>query len=379
MRLLVLTTSYPRRDDDWAGGFVRGLSRWLVAAGHEVTVLAAGDGARREAREERGLRVVRLPGRGLFYGAGAPEALASPEAWARVPPFVLRMAAEAFTLAQGADAIVSHWLLPSALVGAALARGRPHLAVAHSGDVALCERLPLGAGAGVALALSATGARLAFVSDNLRARFLALAGDGARRVLSHRSIVCPMGIDVGALKAAASRQPSEAGRLEALFLGRLVPIKGAAVAARACAALPGVALHVAGDGPEARGLVGATLHGEVGFVRKRELLNQADALVLPSLALPGGRTEGAPTVLMEAMAAGLAIVASRSGGVCEIVRDGETALLVPPGDEAALRAALARLRDDVALRLRLGAAAAAAAARFDWRAVGPRLMAALAA
>jgi glycosyltransferase involved in cell wall biosynthesis len=80
-----------------------------------------------------------------------------------------------------------------------------------------------------------------------------------------------------------------------------------------------------------------------------ELL-RADALVLPS------RTEGWPLTVVEAMLAGLPVVATPVGSVAEAVQDGRTGLLVPKDDPAALAAALRRLRDEPALRERLGAA-----------------------
>jgi glycosyltransferase involved in cell wall biosynthesis len=68
------------------------------------------------------------------------------------------------------------------------------------------------------------------------------------------------------------------------------------------------------------------------------------------------RSEGAPLSILEAMAAGLPVVSSRVGGVPELVVDGETGLLVPPGDPEALAVALGRLVADPGLRRRLGAA-----------------------
>ena len=72
--------------------------------------------------------------------------------------------------------------------------------------------------------------------------------------------------------------------------------------------------------------------------------------MLPSFA------EGLPVVLMEALAARVPVVATRIAGVAELVGDGESGLLVPPGDPGALRAALARLLGDPALRCAMGEA-----------------------
>lgn len=78
-------------------------------------------------------------------------------------------------------------------------------------------------------------------------------------------------------------------------------------------------------------------------------------------------------VALEAMASGRPVIASRIGGLTDIVLDGETGLLVPPGDAAALRAALARLLADPALRERLGQAGRSRVAEFQAAAVLPRI------
>jgi glycosyltransferase involved in cell wall biosynthesis len=202
----------------------------------------------------------------------------------------------------------------------------------------------------------------------------ALAVDGAP------GRVVPMGVDVAALNGvarAAARARLGVDGFTALYLGRLVPDKGADLLLDA---LPdGVTLLLAGDGPErarleraAAGRPSVRFVGEARGPDKRALLAAADALVVPS------RRDGAPTVVREALALGLPLVATRAGGIPELVRHGHTALLCPP-TAPALAAALTRLRDDPALAAALSANARATAATHDWSAVGPRLAGALAA
>ncbi len=166
-------------------------------------------------------------------------------------------------------------------------------------------------------------------------------------------------------------RPPEPARLAAaapredvviLFLGRLGARKGVPQLIEALAGLdPG---HwrciIAGDGDvegtraeiARRGLGDrVSAPGWVGPSEVESLLGEADILVLPSF------DENLPMSVIEAMAHGLAVVATPVGAVEDIVADGQTGLLVPPGDTEALRQALKRLVADPALRRRLGEAA----------------------
>jgi len=125
---------------------------------------------------------------------------------------------------------------------------------------------------------------------------------------------------------------------------------------RALPALPDATLVLVGDGP-ARGALEA-LAAELDVAERlvvtgwtseaRRHLPTFDVLAVPSL------WEGMPLVILEAMHAGLPVVASDVGSVSEAVLDGETGYVVAPGDEAALRERLARLLGDAELRARLG-------------------------
>jgi glycosyltransferase involved in cell wall biosynthesis len=169
------------------------------------------------------------------------------------------------------------------------------------------------------------------------------------------------GVDV--LLAAFERLRAESG-LAALRARNKVAAssarrgEGPNNAGGAGAAVTVPALWIAGDGPARAGLEAQAeklnLGAHVRFLGARtdrpELLAAADALVLPS------RREGLGVAALEAMAAGLPVVATRVGGLAEAVVDGRTGLLVEPEDARALAAAIGTLVEDRSLAKRLGAA-----------------------
>lgn len=197
--------------------------------------------------------------------------------------------------------------------------------------------------------------------------------------------VVPNPVETRALEALAeerlARRPAEpGGDLRLLFLGDVRERKGVAEALRALAdlavVLPGLRLTIAGPGEIARFRrfaeeLGVTARvefpGWVGEAEKRALLRQADIFLLPS------HVEGVPLALLEAMASGLPSVVTPVGGVLDAAIAEETSLVVPPGDAAALGAAVARLAADAELRRRLGAAARARSHSFDVEVVAQRL------
>jgi glycosyltransferase involved in cell wall biosynthesis len=175
-------------------------------------------------------------------------------------------------------------------------------------------------------------------------------------------VVIPNGVDVARARRA---RPGDPGPLRVLAVGRLRAPKDFRTLVRAVAALGPHACRVlvAGEGPD-RPLLAAEidalgLRGRVVLAGERHdvarLLAYAHVFVLPS------RSEGHPVSVLEAMAAGVPVVASRVGGIPEQVADGETGLLVEPGDVDGLAAALRRLAADPALRRRLGEAGRARA------------------
>jgi glycosyltransferase involved in cell wall biosynthesis len=144
------------------------------------------------------------------------------------------------------------------------------------------------------------------------------------------------------------------------FIGRLEEWKGPhsflEIARRVRAEVPEATFKVAGSGPlqarlmaDSRDLDGSfTLLGEVSHSRIADLLRETSVLVLPSFI------EGLPTVCLEALASGIPVVASDTGGTSEIIREGETGYLCPSGDLDRFAERVIRLLRDPELRGRLG-------------------------
>jgi len=146
------------------------------------------------------------------------------------------------------------------------------------------------------------------------------------------------------------------------MVARLHPQKDHDCLLRAIAAvvdeLPTVRVLLVGDGALKDQLVGRIT--TLGLGTQVKLLGErrdvAAILALSDLFVLSSRWEGMPNAILEAMAAGLPVLATRVDGTVDVVRDGETGVLVPPGDDRALAAALLALGRDPARRRALGAA-----------------------
>jgi phosphatidyl-myo-inositol alpha-mannosyltransferase len=190
--------------------------------------------------------------------------------------------------------------------------------------------------------------------------------------------IVPNGVDVGRFAGAKPADLGEGAKV--LFVGRLDERKGFTIAVAAFGRLavdrPGLRLIVVGDGPERSAIGGlpadvrdrVTMLGAIPNVDLPPLVKACDLYVGTSI---GGESFG--VVLVEAMAAGVPVVASDIPGYDEVVTDGVEGLLVPPSDPAAIVRAVERILDDPGLAARFSAAGRARAKMFDWRLVGARL------
>jgi len=169
---------------------------------------------------------------------------------------------------------------------------------------------------------------------------------------------------------ATSGSISGAAPLRVVTVATLQPQKGHAILVEAIRRLAGRGVAVeatfVGDGEEraaletaieAAGLAGTVaLAGRQPRDRVAELVRTADVVIQPSIVLPDGKTEGIPVALMEAMASGAPVIATAVSGVPELVEDGVTGRLVPPGDPDALADAMTAVRADPSATTRMAAA-----------------------
>lgn len=195
------------------------------------------------------------------------------------------------------------------------------------------------------------------VSDSVRERAIGQGCPADRIVTLHN------GVDTGYFTPDAA--PPEPGLI--LHVGRLVEKKGTRLLLEALRQVPEARLVVIGDGPERRALEDSAVRlgigerarfmGELPQDGVRQWMRRAWLLAAPSITARDGDAEGLATVICEAAAAGLPVVASIHSGMREAIADGETGFLVPEGDISALASRFAELLGDPLLRGRMGSAA----------------------
>ena len=334
--------------------------------------------------------------------ATAPAAEAYPVRWVSrsLPPGVrhARGAAEVARRARGADVVYTTGMLGRSSTGARLAR-RPYV-LKLTADPAFERARRRGLAADDVDAFASAGglvpaalrrardvavrgaAHVVCPSAWLRERAIGWGVDPSRVTVLPNPYPLDRDVDEKELVALSHKVRPAGGNGHVLaFAGRLTAQKSLEVALDAVAAVEGVELVVAGDGPErerlerhaaSRGL-GARVRflGAAPRADVLALFRSADATVLSSA------WENFPHGVVESLAVGTPVLATRAGGVAEVVEDGRNGLLVEPGDADALAAAIRRYFEDDDLRARLRAAAAPSVADYAPERVYARLEAIL--
>lgn len=391
MRIVIVSSSFPRYIDDHAGIFVYNLAQHLVETGADVHVLAPADDTSSPKSTWDGINVHRFryspPGipHKLCYGSGIPDNLQrSVLAWLQIPlysarlPFVLKRLIDRERI----DVVNSHWLLMQGVIGSTLKRwtGTPHVCTVHAGELSLLPRLP-------------RARDIVRFTVSHADEVICVSEDGRRKLeqIAHQSItanIFPMGIDVQAFSANRISQQTAKEKIGAtaqntlLFVGRLAEKKGVDYLLRALPVVldefPDSELFIIGTGHLETKLRALTQEMSIeqfvrftGRIPNSDLplyYRASDLIVIPSIVTSDGNVEGMPVVLLEALAAGQLIVATPTGGIPELIGDGKNGFLVEPADVEALSAGIKRVlrlqNTDVARQIRQ--AARETALPFDW-------------
>ena len=343
-RVLFVAHNFPRVSGDAAGGFLLDLANALATIDITVDVIAPHARGLAERDVIDGIRVQRVR-----YGSDADETLAYTGTMAeqvrestRGKRALLRMMgalrrATRMRLASGdVDVVHAHWWFPSALaIGRTAVRARvPMVVTAHGSDA----RMATGMTASLATFALGRAAAVTTVSQWL--------ADRLRPITAAPLTVAPMPADVTAFAPAPGRRANPA-RL--LFVGRLNAQKNPTVLLHALARLPDtVHLDVVGDGQDA-GVLRA-LSAQLGVAHRVAWHGQQSRESMPgwytqaACCLVPSRDEGFGMVAAESLLCETPVIAARSGGLPDIVRDEESgALITASEDPAAWSAAITRI------------------------------------
>lgn len=378
MRICMLTTSFPREQNDFAGNFVWELSRALVRAGDSVTVVAPHSAGAETDSQWEGVTVNRfrywLPIRAerVAYGSGVMSNLRhSALAWAELPFFFVSYFFAARRAARGAAVVHAHWIF-SGLVGWLVAWRRriPLVVTVHGSDAHLVRRFGL---MRLIARFALHRARMIItVSDQLRQDVLALGIAPDRVHTIHNGAA-----NFEALLAL----PAATGQSErALWVGRFTEEKDPLTALKAffaaAAGLPALRLTMVGAGPlreqceqwcDRSGLTARVeFRNPVPPTDMPEIFSHHDVLLVSS------RREGLPLVVVEALVAGRPVIATRAGGIPEIVANLRSGIVVEISDADALGAALRQAFAGPNRIVAMASQGKASAAGFSWATVAAK-------
>lgn len=339
MRVLFVTHSFPRWSGDVAGAFILRLARALEDGGTRVDVLAPASQGLAPEDTIDGVRVHRFryapdAWQTLAYtGTMAEQVTNSLRGPIALAGLLLRgtMALRRDVTAITPDVVHAHWWFPGGVLATGAPASLPVVTTLHGSDVRLARRRSWAAPLfrRVIRKSAAVTAVSGWLADEARTMAPGL----------HAAIE-PMPANVELFTPGGARHASRF-----LFVGRLNVQKGIGVLLEALAAgTSGASLDVVGDGPgrasfEARGAelgIGSrlTFHGPRSQEQLVSLYRAATAVVIPS------EHEGLGLVAVEAHLCETPVIAFRSGGLTDVLSDGRSGLLTPPGDVRALAAAM---------------------------------------
>lgn len=250
---------------------------------------------------------------------------------------------------QKSQVIYAHWVIPNGLIAACVAalRGLPFIISLHGSDIFVANRNRIFKVC--ARWIFRRAAAVTACSNELKRKAISLGASANTVLLAWGADPQLFHPDQQKIEINKS-SPTEETPLVISTLGRMVSKKGFDILLSAMPIVlennKNLLLIMGGDGilkdslKQQANQLGisefVSFRGRISWEKVPEFLANSDIFVLPSIKDPHGNLDGLPTVLLEAMSSGCAVVASELGGVSLVIEDGQNGLLVPPGDIAAL-------------------------------------------
>jgi len=376
MKILVLTTTFPRWKQDSTPSFIYEWSKRLQEIGFEIVVLAPSHFGAKRFEIMDGMKVYRFPYfypakyQKLAYGGGIlPSLKESNLAKIQVPLFFLSELYYALKLVrkENVDTIQSHWLIPGGLIGAICKKvyGKKHISTELAAGLAALEILPFKKE--IFKFIIRNSDRLTVLSTYIRDKLLCLEGS---EILKKKIVIIPLGIDLNLYKQnnnklLLKKKYNIKSKNVILFIGRIVEKKGVQYLIKAMPKIlpkyPDTELIICGDGPLRTELENLTMNMDLGncirfagYVSneniKIEYLSLSDILVVPSILTKNKDTEGLGVVILEGLATGTAVIASDIGGITDIINDGFNGFLVKPESSEDIEQKVVKILQDEMLK-----------------------------
>lgn len=355
MKVLVLTSSFPRTETSHEVRYIFDLADCLTRQGWDLFILTPHYSGGKRSESWGNVSITRFPYffperyEKLAYGYGILYNLQNhPVAILNIPFFLLSEIWNSLRIIRSKkiDLVHTHWFIPQGFIGALLRffLNIPHVATVHGSDLNTMKENRL------------LRWLIPFIVRNsdlitVNSRFMKSQLESVVPAMADRIKVIPMGIypeKFGNPLDSGIKARKKTGNT-ILSVGRLIDLKGTKYLIDAIPKVLSVhsdtVLKIIGDGPErallekqARDL-GIEKHIVFsGIINPPDLppyYHSADVFVLPSI-VKDGKTEGLGVVLLEAMASGVPVIGSNVGGIPDIIRDGENGFLVPEKDSATL-------------------------------------------
>lgn len=379
-RLLITGSTFPRYENDTEPRFILDLAKYMKEYA-EVTVLVPAAPKAADTEVLEGVSVIRyhyFPVHSLetlcYPGAIVPRIREKKVRGLLVPWLFVSLWVHLFKMRKSYDIVQANWLIPQGIVQSFLKK--PYIVTGHGADVTSLNR-------GLLKKLKKRCLKNAWGITAV-SRPLMDVLDGIYK--NENQAVISMGCDTS-LFGRQYREENYFGQGNQkvlLFVGRLAEKKGVCYAIEAMRNVENAMLVIAGDGPLREELqrqadkvmretgkkivfLGAKTHEEL-----KKIYASADLFVMPSITAKDGDKEGFGLVILEAFASGLPIVASRSGGITDIVKDGVNGFLVEEKDVSGMAEQIDRLLKDEEIYNKMQIEAKKSAQQYDYRQIAAR-------